>query len=416
MNSQDVRRNVNYNNFCNFITKFKVTNGGEYNFLEVGKGKYNIPDGELQSLYIQIENIVSCPLFDFFLIEIQTPIFSFFLDLDVEGKIPPELLEEYGGVIPCKFLHLICDRLFEILKDVFGPTIPLDIVVVKNKKKDNFHFHFPHIQLENDLAKAIVSKLQFTLASFLVANWDHILDTSVYAVNKGLRVLGCVKTKNGVKSDDGYQKIDFDRVLNADGDEPFNNDWMLPLKDTHVSECAIRTPASTTRSTPVINKPHMPRKVAIEENDSTRAEDALVKEKVLGLPNHGLAKFSKRHNRGYFIFINPKPFRICFISGSRHGGNNFYVKKHPNGHYYYHCHSNSPQCAIPKLLFRSKVPNKFNPKKIDEIMDEFKDYPTSFPCKEAFIGYYNHFFSYVRNPGGVYGEKMGNQVILHTPA
>ena len=413
MNKQAVRTKETYNNFKRFINHFKVSNTSEYNFLEVGKGKFFIPDGDLQSLYVQIERVVDCSTFDYFLIEIQTPIFNFFLDVDVDGKIPDSILNDHDGELPCKFLHLITNNLLEILKDIFGHNIDLELVVAKNKQKNNFHYHFPQIRLENDLAKSIVKKLQFTLASFLVADWDNILDTSVYATNKGLRVLGCVKTKNGVKSDQGYLKIEWDNVKNADGEESFNTNWLLPLSDNHIMSCAIRTPASVTRVSQVFNKPAMPRSVTIRQTDETRAEDLLVKEKVLHLPHHGSAQFSKRHNRGYFIFINPKPFRICFISGKKHVSNNFYVKKHPDGHYYYHCHSHALECTIPKLIFRSKVPIKFDPKFLDEIMKDYQDYESSFPCKEALIGYFNHFFCYVRNPGGVYGERFGNEVILH---
>lgn len=409
----------NLESFKKFLKDFEVpSNAKDYNFIAIGKGKYKISDENLLQLHHSLALACQSKLFDYFLVENHTEIFRFYMDIDLEGKIKHP---ETGAVIEelsCSLLNFIYTTTRECMQEFYGEASK-EIHVTKNLKKMNFHFHFPKIHCSIATAKRIMEKLRYEFCQMCILDWDNILDIKVYAMNKGLRMLGAVKTENRIRLDDGYRIVDYKMVQEAlaeNEDVMFEPEpekatetrpvWTYPIRRQHITKCAIRTANNVDTETEMLVDIKVPRRVVLEETEATREEERMVAEAVRSLLGHERARFSKRQNRDLFLFLNMGD-RECHISGLVHTSNNFYIKKCTDG-YYYFCHSEN--CPNPVLLLEYEAPVKFDMGRYREIVQEYQDYETPYECQEAIVAYTNHFFGYV-NCGNFFSEINGREVL-----
>ena len=380
------------------------------NFTSTGypTGKFVIPDELVPTLYDYICILTCRADFKLFLVERTTPLFNLFFDFDLEKNLDGQ-----------KFTRGIFDIIFQVtsrtIAECFEMNNVTEIIVTKNLKNANFHFHFPELVVSKATARLLVARLQQRMFDEIAADWNKIIDLGVY--NVGLRLLGTVKSANGVRIDNGYRVLDHLRIGELDEtdelpredkepeeDETDFRSLLLELTPDQVAKCSIRNPnvqkETSHRDLPVIELNNF-------KSSSREISDVIqqVKEKC---PGHQDVKFSRQINPTTFVFLNDRRSgRTCFISGAQHRNNNFYIKRSASNVYYYVCHSE--QCTERKKVFHRNLPARFELKQLQRIVQDYQDYDTSSECCAAIVNYLNNYFSFVRE-GDFYVEIRGKHI------
>jgi hypothetical protein len=383
------------------------------NFISSGHptGKYLIPDENIPRLYDYISVLTTRPDFKLFLVERTTPLFNLFFDFDLEKNM------DSGQ----KFTKGIFDIIYQVttrtIAECFDMNDDTEIIVTKNLKRANFHLHFPDLVVSKETARSLVGRLQQRLFDEIAADWNKIVDLGVY--NVGLRLLGTVKSANGVRIDNGYRVFDHDHdrigemgetdELPREDLEPEEGETdfrflLLDLTTEQIAQCGIRN-ANVQKETSHRDLP------VIELNNfksSSREITNVIREVKAKCPGHENVKFSRQINPTTFVFLNDRrQARTCYISGIQHRNNNFYVKRSASNVYYYVCHSE--QCEERKKIFHRNLPKKFEFKQLQRIVKDYKDYDTPSECIAAIVNYLNNYFSFVRE-GDFYVEIRGKQI------
>lgn len=297
------------------------------------------------------------------------------------------------------------DTTIVVLEHFFGIGNIDQIIITKNSKKSNVHFHLPKIVVKKETALKIVSKIQQRLFDEVAADWNKIVDGSLFrADNTGLRLLGTVKSASGKRTDDGYQILDYEKVQKLAIDEEIKNDCLLPLRRSHIAKCSIRN--LSDRETPCREDVGV-LEMNIFKKEST--EITMIVDFIQALDGHAGCRFSRQINPTTFVFLNdrrqPRP---CFVSPEiQHRNNNFYVKKTASNEYYYVCHSEG--CAERKYLFGSPLPKRFDPKELQAIVLDYAEYEKPFECQAAIVNYLNNYFAYIRE-GDLFVERQGDNI------
>ena len=383
------------------------------NFMSSGypAGKFNIIAEDIPGLYDYISVLTSRKDFKLFLVERTTPLFNLFFDFDLEKNL------DAGQ----KFTKGIFDIIYQVttrtIAECFDTNDDTEIIVTKNLKSANFHFHFPELVVSKETARSLVRRLQQRLFDELAADWDKIVDLGVY--NVGLRLLGTVKSANGVRIDNGYRVFEHDHErivemketdeLPTEDKKPKEGetDFRFLLKELtaeQIAQCGIRNP-NVQKETPHRDLP------VIELNNfktTSREITDVIREVKLKCPGHENVDFSRQINPTTFVFLNDRRQpRTCYISGVQHRNNNFYVKRSASNVYYYVCHSE--QCTDRKKIFHRNLPRKFEFKQLQRIVNDYKDYETQSECCAAIVNYLNNYFSFIRE-GDFYVEIRGKQI------
>lgn len=301
-------------------------------------------------------------------------------------------------------MKLIHDTTLVVLEQFFGIGNVDELIITKNTHKSNVHFHFPKLVVTKETAQKIVSKLQQRLFDEVAADWNKIVDGSLFrGDNTGLRLLGTVKFANGQATDNGYKILDYEKVQTLHLNEEIKNDCLKTLKKSHIARCSIRNLSDRETS---VRQDIGVMEMNIFKKDSPEIQTIV--EFVQALQGHGGCRFSRQINPTTFVFLNdPRTPRPCFISNIHHRNNNFYVKKNASNEYYYVCHSES--CKEKKYLFGNPLPKRFDPTEMQGIVLDYTEYETPYQCQAAIVNYLNNYFAYIRE-GDFFVERQGKTI------
>lgn len=205
--------------FGKYIMKFMKNTEKYQTHLSFTKGKYNVPDNQLEEFYKRYyESILKGE--NIYLIEkIYNCNFNLFFDLDT--KVDSCDIEE------------IVENINQVIKETFKEKENLCEVVV-SKRDTRYHLNYPNIVANNKIANMICKRLNQNSS-------DTSVDTSVYRT--GLRMLG---SKKNPKEKIGYQVYNLEKAkylkLNSLSYELFKktiirtNDDLSELNETNQIE------------------------------------------------------------------------------------------------------------------------------------------------------------------------------------
>jgi P4 family phage/plasmid primase-like protien len=284
--------------FSQYLLKFVKNTDQKQTHLSFSKGKYNVPDSNFDEFYQKYFNAIKNGEELHLIEKVYASKFAFFLDIDTPTQ----------GALDDNKIKVLIEIIKRVIFDMFVESENDLGSCIVSKRTNKYHLNFFNLIVTDNVAKAIVQKVNDIDNSF-----HEFIDTSVYRT--GLRLIGSKKAKRDKDYYNVYDletstfidinRLSFDQFMNTIVRRKEDVE-ISPLKQEYMS-LKIQNPTDSKKvSVKGIDNPKLVSEVANFVND-------------LKLVNPELADFNvtlerifpKRNRMGLFCYYISISHNCC---------------------------------------------------------------------------------------------------------